>query len=622
MNPPTTTETTATGAAITAAPGTTAVLKEGPRTLGEMVLNAAERFSGVALHSERSGASVEITYPELGAIVTEIARGLIALGIESGDRVAILGSTSADWTLADYGALCAGAIVTPIYHTNSSEECAYVLEHSGARLVFCEDPDQAAKIAPVRNRCPDLEHVVLFEGQAQDTISLGELRAHGEHTPVHAVHLRLAATDPDDLATLVYTSGTTGPPKGCMLSHANILETTRMYVGQLRIDETHTLYQFLPLAHVLARVAQAVVIRAGARACFWSGDPARIVSELSELHPTHFPAVPRIYEKIHSAVLGKAQDGSPIRRALFHWALSSGARAHRGLREGTGPGLLAGLQFRLADRLVLSKIRGVFGPEHQMALVGAAPVARELLEFFDACGVLVLEGYGMTESCAAATLNTQRAARLGTVGRPLPGTEIAIADDGEILIRGPHVFKGYYKDSAATKAALTPEGWLCTGDLGAVDDGGFVAITGRKKDLIITSNGKNITPVNIESELRDSRYITEAVVFGDNRPYLVAMLTLDADESRKLATRLGVAIDSATVARDPRIRAEIQKDVDAVNANLARIEQVKRFAILDHELSQAEGELTPTLKVKRALVYEKYNDVFAGLYEDGEAGQS
>ncbi len=351
------------------------------------------------------------------------------------------------------------------------------------------------------------------------------------------MHLRLAAIEPDDLATLVYTSGTTGPPKGCMLSHANILETTRMYVEQLKINETHTLYQFLPLAHVLARVAQAVVIRAGARACFWSGNPARIIDELSELQPTHFPAVPRIYEKIHSAVLGKAQDGPGLKRALFHWALNSGSRVRRAQRDGTDPGLLAGLQFRLADRLVLSKIRSVFGPEHQMAMVGAAPVARELLEFFDACGVLVLEGYGMTESCAAATLNTHSAARLGTVGRPLPGTEIGIADDGEILIRGPHVFKGYYKDSVATEVVLTPEGWLCTGDLGAIREGGFIAITGRKKDLIITSSGKNITPVNIESELRDSRYITEAVVFGDNRPYLVAMLTLDPDQARILAAR-------------------------------------------------------------------------------------
>jgi len=585
-----------------------------------MMLESAERFSGTALEYRRGAELVAISYPELGLLTTEIARGLIALGIDQGDRVAILGATSAQWTLADYGALCAGAVVTPIYHTNSPEECEYVLRHSGARLVFCEDAAQARKIARIRERCPALEHVVLFDGSAQDALTLNQLRALGSDITALSVELRLATTDPNDLATLVYTSGTTGPPKGCMLSHANFLETSRMYVEQLGINDTHTLYQFLPLAHVLARVAQAVVIRAGARACFWSGDPARIVDELSDLQPTHFPAVPRIFEKIHGAVMGRALDGPAPQRILFRWAMKSGARTRKALREGHSPGLARGLQYRLADRLVLSKVRTLFGPEHQIALVGAAPVARELLEFFDACGVLVLEGYGLTESCAAATLNTAHAVRFGTVGKPLPGTEVAIADDGEILIRGPHVFGGYYKDLGATEQVLTADGWLCSGDLGSISEDGFVAITGRKKDLIITSSGKNITPVNIESELRDSRYITEAVVFGDNRPYLVALLTLDRDESAKLAASVGIDPDDRTLARHPGVRVVIQKEVDAVNEKLARIEQVKRFAILDHDLTQADGELTPTLKVKRAVVYDKYADVFAGLY--GEGGES
>jgi long-chain acyl-CoA synthetase len=591
----------------------------GPRTLGEMLLNATERFTGTALEYEKGGHRVQIAYPDLGTIVTEIARGLITLGIQKGDRVAILGATSADWTMADYGALCAGAVVTPIYHTNSAEECAYVLAHSGARLVFCEDPDQAAKVAAIRDRCPALKQIVLFDGAADGALSLRRLRRHAQDATVKSVHLRLAQTDPDDVATLVYTSGTTGPPKGCMLTHANFLAATRMYVDQLEINDTHSMYQFLPLAHALARVAQAVVIRAGARSCYWSGDATKIIDELGGFSPTHFPAVPRIYEKIHATAMGRAADGSTAERAVFRWALGCGAKVGAARREGCKPSPLTRMQHGLADRIVLAKIRRVFGPEHQLALVGAAPVARELLEFFEACGVRVLEGYGMTESCAAATLNTRSATRFGTVGRPLPGSEIRIAEDGEILIRGPHVFKGYYRDEAATKETLTPDGWLCSGDLGSVRDDGFLAITGRKKDLIITSSGKNITPVNIESALRDGRYVTEAVVYGDNRPYLVAMLTLDPDESRKLAARLGITADPATIAADPGVRVEIQKEVDAVNANLARIEQIKRFAILDHDLTQAGGELTPTLKVKRAAVYEKYADVFDGLYAEGRA---
>ena len=579
-----------------------------------MVLGAAARFSGVALQFPRGEETIEITYPELGVICTEIARGLIALGVEPGDRVSILGLTSANWTLADCGSLCAGAVVTPIYHTNSPEECAYVLAHSEARLIFCDDAAQAAKIEQIRDRCPALQHVVAFE-PVPGAITLEELRQRGADIPPERVHERLAATDPDDLATLVYTSGTTGPPKGCMLSHENFLATMRMYAQQLGLGPAHSMFQFLPLAHVLARIAQAVTLSVGARVVYWGGDMAKIIDELPAASPTHIPAVPRIYEKIHGAVAGRAAEGRPYERAMFQWALRCGAKARPVLRARRQPDLLTDLQYRLADRLVLSKVRRVFGSGLEVALVGAAPVAADLLEFFDVCGVLVLEGYGLTESCAAGTINTVNAVRFGTVGRALPGAEVAIADDGEILIRGPLVFKGYYKDPAATDEVLADEGWLRTGDLGELSDDGFLSITGRKKDIIITSSGKNVTPVNIESELRDSRYITEAVVYGDRRQYLVAMLTLDRDEAAKLAGRLGIANDPATIANDPQVHAELQREVDRINQKFARIEQIKRFAILDHELTQADGELTPTLKVKRAFVYDKYADLFARLYE-------
>ena len=584
------------------------------QTLGEMILDAAGRFEGVALEYQRDGQTVRISYPALGAISTEIAQGLIALGIEPGDRVAILGVTSADWTLADCGSLCAGAVVTPIYHTNSPEECAYVLDHSQARLVFCEDAAQLAKVELVRDRCPMLEHVVTFM-PAGDAITLDELRHRGCDVPPERVYERVASTRAGDVATLVYTSGTTGPPKGCMLSHENLIATVRMYEQRLGLDRTHSMYQFLPLAHVLARVAQAVVLSVGARLIYWGGDTSKIVDELLDTGPTHVPAVPRIYEKMEGAVTGEISRKPAVQRALFEWAVRCGGRARRALRERRQPDLLTDVQYRLADRLVLAKVRRLFGPQLQVALVGAAPIAPELLEFFDACGVLVLEGYGLTETCAATALNTVDALRFGTVGKPLPGAQVAIADDGEILIRGPHVFQGYYRDPDATEEVLTADGWLRSGDLGALSPDGFLSITGRKKDLIITSSGKNITPVNIESELRESRYITEAIVYGDRRPYLVAMLTLDRDESVKLAERFGIATDPVTIAADPRVHAVLQKEVDRINRKFARIEQVKRFAILGHDLTQADGELTPTLKVKRAIVYDKYADVFAGLYE-------
>jgi long-chain acyl-CoA synthetase len=604
VNPPT---LTSTGTATEA------------QTLGQMILDAAARFPGVALQFRRGGQPAYISYSELGTIASEIARGLIALGVQAGDRVAILGLTCADWTLADCGVQVAGAVVAPIYHTNSPEECGYVLRHSDAKVVLCENAAQAAKVDQVRGSCPELEQIVLFDDGREDALTIDRLRRLGAEVPPDAVAERLAALTPDDIATLVYTSGTTGPPKGCMLSHANFLATTRMYAEQLHFNASHSLYQFLPLAHVLARVAQAVALSVGARIVYWTGDPAKIIDELRETAPTHFPAVPRIYEKIHGSVLGRIATGpAPQRRAqrlLFEWAVEQGARTRRALREGKLPDPLTDLQYRIADRLVLSNVRRVFGPRLELCMVGAAPVARELLEFFDACGVLVLEGYGLSETCAAATVNTADAVRFGTVGQPLPGTEVRIEPDGEILIRGPHVFKGYFKDPDATDDALTADGWLRSGDLGAIDKDGFVRITGRKKDLIITSSGKNITPVNVESELRESRYISEAVVFGDDRPYLVAMLTLDCDEAAKLAESLGIENDAATIARDPRVHDELQREVDEVNAKFARIEQIKRFGILDHDLTQREGEVTPTLKVKRAFVYDKYGDFFARLYE-------
>ncbi|MGZ4179827.1 MAG: AMP-dependent synthetase/ligase [Solirubrobacteraceae bacterium] len=599
------------------AQATAAIGGSGPQTVGEHLLAVTQRHSGVALQYARDGVPAYISYPELGTISSEIARGLISLGVQCGDRVAILGLTSAQWTLADCGSLCAGAVVAPIYHTNSPSECAYVLAHSGARIAICENAAQAAKIEQVRDRCPALEHVVLFEDDGSKLLTLDGLRQLGSEVPPDSVQQRLASMHKDDLATLVYTSGTTGPPKGCMLSHHNLLATARLYVEQLGFDDSHSLYQFLPLAHVLARVAQIVALSVGARIIYWSGNPAAIVEELGQTSPTHFPAVPRVYEKIHSAAIGRAHEGSRAQRVLFDWALRCGKRARTSLRLREQPDLLTDLQYRVADPLVLSKVRAAFGPALELGLIGAAPVARELLEFFDACGVLVLEGYGLSETCAAATLNTPDAHRFGTVGRPLPGTEVAIAADGEILIRGPQVFGGYYNDPDATEDALTPDGWLRSGDLGAIDAQGFVTINGRKKDLIITSSGKNITPVNIESELRDQPSITEAVVYGDNRPYLVAMLTLDREESVKLARRLGIDTDQATIARDPRVHAEISKQVAAVNDKFARIEQIKRFAILDHDLTQADGELTPTLKVKRAAVYERYADLFGALYEQG-----
>jgi long-chain acyl-CoA synthetase len=595
-----------------------AVRATGATTLGEMVMRSRARGDAVALRYPQDGGVTEVTYAELAERAGAIARGLIAIGIEAGDRVSVLGGTNALWTLCDLGSLCAGAVVAPIYHTNSPGECAHVLGDSQARLVFCEDAAQAAKIADIRDSCPDLEHVVVFGGtEVPDTISLDELRHMGAGVDPDAVDERIATVRSEDVATLVYTSGTTGPAKGCTLTHRNFLAATRMYRDQLLLDQVEpVVYMFLPLAHVLARLTQAVVLDVGGTIAYWGGDPKRIVGELATIAPTHFPAVPRIYEKIHTAVVDNIEEQVPLIGAeLLRWALAQGRRARAAERAGRPLRPIAAMQHRLADRLVLAKVRRAFGGRLVMAIVGAAPIAPELIEFFDACGVLLLEGYGMTESCSTATLNPASAPRPGTVGRPLPESEVRIAADGEILMRGPHIFSGYWGDADATAESLDEDGWLHSGDLGALTDEGYLKITGRKKDLIITSSGKNITPANIESALRETRWVSEAVVFGDDRPYLVALVTLDGDQVAKLAEHLGVSPNVADMARDERVRSAVQADIDEVNKRFARIEQIKRFGILDHDFTQAGDELTPTLKVKRNVVYGKYADFFADMYK-------
>lgn len=587
----------------------------GALTLGHMVLAFEGRGDDVALRYPDGGLMASTSYAELARRCQEVARGLIALGIGSGDRVSILGSTRWEWTVCDLGSACAGAVVAPIYHTNSPGECAHVLSDSGARLVFCEDAAQAAKIASVRELCPRLEHVVVIDGEAPGAMTLESLRVAGGEIDAGAVDQRIEGVAPRDLATIVYTSGTTGPPKGCMLSHANFIAATSMSRGLLLLDDVQpVVYQFLPLAHVFARVIQTVVLDVGGTLVFWAGDPKRIVAELAQSQPTHLPAVPRIYEKVRTATVAKVQRQHPARRAIFRWALAEGYRAGRARRAGTEPGAIASARHRLADRLVLSKVRGVFGDRLIMGIVGSAPMSPELLDFFDACGVLILEGWGMTETCSVGTLNPAGAPRFGTIGRAMPGCELRIADDDEILVRGPHVCGGYYGNAPATAEVMDGD-WLHTGDLGSISADGYVTITGRKKDLIITSSGKNVAPQNIETGLRDSRWIADAVVYGDRRPYLVCIVTLDQDEAPRLAQRLQIPADVASMARDERVHAAVQADIDANNQHFARIEQIKRFVILDHDLSQEAGELTPTLKVKRSIVYERYAQIFERLYD-------
>ena len=577
-------------------------------TLGSMVLEATQRHTGTAARFPRGGEVVEWSYAEFGRAVRETATGLIALGLRPGDRLALLAGTRAEWTLVDCAALCAGATLVPIYQTSSPEECGFALEHSRARFLVVEDAEQLAKIEPLRGACPELEQLFTIEPTPQAP-SIGSLRRPADDAALEAIQRDVAG---DAVATIVYTSGTTGPPKGCMLTHANVLSTMDMYEGRVTASDPMVMFMFLPLAHALARTAQMMTLDVGGTLAFWGGDPARLLEDVREASPTHLPAVPRLFEKIHTRAVGAVEDAGGAKLRLFGWALEVGARMRAAERSGGAAPMLRAQHFA-ADRLVLSKVRALFGQRLRLAVTGAAPISRDVLDFFDACGVLLLEGYGMTETCAAATLNTDAAFRFGTVGRPLPGTDVRIVADGEVLLRGPNVFAGYYRDEEATRGTFA-DGWLSTGDLGTMDDDGFLRITGRKKDLIITSSGKNVAPGNIEAALRESRWISEAVVFGDAHSYLVALVTLDTEEAGALAHELGLDLGVAALAEHPRVHERLEADVAAANERFSRIEQIKRFGILCHDLTLARGELTPTLKIKRAVVYDRYHEEFERLY--------
>ena len=586
----------------------------GSKTIADIVLLAGRRHAErPALRYKSGDRWLDVSYRELAEVVKEVALGLADFGIERGDRVAILSNTRPEWTYANFGILAAGAVSVSIYQTNSPEECRYVLGHSESRVVFVEDAELLAKVRQVESELPSLELIVVMEpsDDTADAISVDDLRERGRGRDDSEFEERATGVGPADACLYIYTSGTTGPPKGCILTHGNYRAMCDMVESQDVLAQGEVVYLFLPLAHAFAILVQFVAIDLGATIAYWEKDPLKIVPNLSEVKPTYFPSVPRIFEKIYTQATAKMSEVGGLKEKVFWWSIGVGRRVRGREREGRRPDLLLRGQYALADKQVLSKVKGLFGGELRQAVTGAAPIAKEILEFFFACGVPVLEAYGLTETSTGATINTLDDYRLGSVGKPFPGVEVKIAEDGEVLLRGPNIFQGYYKDEEATAETLV-DGWLHTGDLGYLDGDGFLYISGRKKDILITAGGKNITPANLENGLKQNRWISQAVVLGDRRPYLVALLALDPEEAPAFAERHGIAVED--LPSSEAMRAEIQRTVDAVNAEVGRVEQIKKFTILPHDLTQETGELTPTMKVKRNVVSEKYRPEIEALY--------
>jgi long-chain acyl-CoA synthetase len=584
------------------------------KTLADLLVRAAEMYgSHPAVRFKEGDAWVDRTFQQVLDIVKPLALGLVALGVEKGDRVSILGNTRAEWTYFDFAALSIGATVVPIYQTNSPEECAYVLENSDAKVVVVEDDEQLAKIREVRAGLPQLQQIVMMVGDADDVLSMDQLAAKGGEVDGAVFQQRIDAVTSADICTFIYTSGTTGPPKGCIISHGNYRSMLDMVNQTSVIEEEDVTYLYLPLAHSFALLIQLGSFDLGATIAYWECDPNKIVPNLGELKPTYFPSVPRIFEKIYTAANSGMEKEGGLKKAIFDWSIKTGEKTRAVEREGRKPGWLLQRQYDFADKKVLSKIRGLFGGNLRLAVSGAAPINPDILRFFDAAGVLVVEGWGMTETSTAATVASEDDFKFGTIGKPFPGCEVKIAEDGEILVHGPNVFQGYHKNPEATAETIV-DGWLHTGDIGEIDSEGFIKITGRKKDIIITAGGKNITPANLEAEIRQHQLVSQCVVVGDRRPYLVALVTLDPEEAVAYAKDHGLPEDPAQLATNPEIRKVVEAHVEEINKKFARVEQVKKVAILPRDLTQEDGELTPTLKVKRAVVTEKHEKEIEELY--------
>ena len=583
------------------------------RTIAHLWQRAlAARHPGPAYLVETDAGWREVSWHEADERVQAYANGFLALGVRKGDRVAILARNSLEWGLLDFALAHVGAVTVPVYASSSAHDVGYVVGHSQSVGIVCENDEQRAKVRAVEDELGSLEHVLAFA----DLAALAESgRAFAEAHPT-AVADAVAAIEEEDLFTIIYTSGTTGPPKGCMLSNRNYYAMASV---SDRMDsyyrETDVMLLYLPLAHNFGRLMLLSGAYVGFTIAFLA-DPLRVVDAALAVRPTLLPSVPRVYEKVHSAVQARFDEATGVRRRLVDWALPVGREVSRREAEGRPVPRLLRAKYRLADRLVFSKVRERLGGRLRIPISGGAPLAKEIAEFFDGVGIRIVEGYGLTECTTACATNIPDRYRFGTVGQPLPGFDVRIADDGEILVRSETVFQGYYRDPEATAAVLGRDGWLRTGDIGELDEDGFLRITDRKKDILVTAGGKNVAPQNIENDLKTSKYVSQALVVGDRRPYVAALITLDEQEIGRWAEAQGVDGDLGVLAGDRRVRALVQSVVDEVNGERSRFEQVKRFAILPRDFTMDEGEVTPTLKLRRRAVAEHFAAEIEGLYAE------
>jgi long-chain acyl-CoA synthetase len=600
-----------------------AELKKGTLTARNLVAlfeaQAKARGERAAVKHKRDGEWRDVSWAEMARRARDVSDGLAALGVRRGDRIAIIGETQVEWNLADLGILGAGGITVTIYQSNQAAECQYILENSGARFVFCDTDVQVAKVREAKKKLPALEGIVRATGKAADGFerTLADVERAGaewRRANPRAHEERLAAIGPDDPASFIYTSGTTGNPKGVVLTHGNwVYEASAIQQLEI-IGPSDVILMFLPMAHSFAKVIQAAWFATGATGAFVESMD-RIMDNASEVRPTVMPAVPRIFEKAYNTVVSKGLATPGLKGKLFALAMESFEHYATAKEQGKGYssfGLLVG------KKLVFPKLTHAlnerFGGRMRLFVSGGAPLSPKIAHFFDVLGFVILEGYGLTETSAGTFVNRPGHNRIGTVGPPVPGTEVRIAEDGEILVKGGGVMKEYHQNPAAT-AEILRDGWLYTGDIGLLDEAGHLKITDRKKDIIVTAGGKNVAPQNLENELKTDPLVSQAMIHGDKRKFLSALVTLNEENARKWAAENGVP-PGAPLHEDPRVKARMQQAIDALNAKQASYATVKRFAIVPRDFTQETGELTPTLKVKRKVVTQNYRALLDSFYAE------
>jgi long-chain acyl-CoA synthetase len=572
---------------------------------------------------KRDGVWTTLTWREVGEVVREVAVGLIALGRQRGDAVALLSTSRAEWVQADFAIFSAGCVTVPIYPTYPPDLIAYVVNDSQARTLIVEDATQLAKALEARGKMPGLEHIVVITGydapQPPETVmTWATLRRLGRDSlDAHKSTLaeRVASAEPEDIATIVYTSGTTGPPKGVVQTHGNHVAALAASAQTTPTQEGWVHLLFLPLAHSFARLESFLGVGNGLVTAF-AENLDKVGDNLKEVRPHFICSVPRVFEKVYAKILAGVGAGSAMKQRIFRWAVAVGRDVSR--HQQRGQPVPAGLELkrRLAHQLVFSKLHAALGGRLQWAVSGGAPLSRDIAEFFHAAGILLLEGYGLTETCPVLTFNRPTRFKFGSVGQALPGIELRIAEDGEILARGPNIAtRGYFKQPQATAEVFGADGWFHTGDIGHIDEDGFLFITDRKKDLIVTAGGMNLAPQNIENMLKADPFISQVIVYGDRRPYPVALITVNADELGKFAREQGIlASDPAVVVKHPKVVERVSRTVEEKNTHLQSYAKIKKFAVLAGDFTQEGGELTPTLKVKRKVVAEKYREALEELY--------